>query len=264
MSYSSPSESERPAVLVIAATDSSGGAGLVRDVRVLTDHGVDALCALTAVTAQTNAEVRAVHHVPPEVVHAQILAALESRRVRAIKIGMLGAAMTVDAVVDALAAAVNETPVILDPVLVSSSGGILLDAAGRRILMSRLLPHVALITPNVPEIAALLDEPLATNEASLADQGHRLLARGARAVLIKGGHWSGATATDWLLHSAPGGREPAIAVVERIMSSRVSGASRGTGCALASGIAAGLASGLSLLDSCQQAKQYVLRMLSAR
>ncbi len=255
MSPSSPLASERPAVLVIAATDSSGGAGLIRDVRVLTDHSVDALCAVTAVTAQSDTRVWAIHHVPPDTVRKQIAAALETRKVGAVKIGMLGTCATVDAVAAGLAEISQEVPVVLDPVLVSSSGGILLDTDGRRALRERLFPRVSLVTPNVPEAAALLDEPVAPDETSLIRQGQRLLALGMGAVLLKGGHWTGSQATD-LLISHPAG--PA----ETIMSSRMPGSSRGTGCALASSIAAGLASGRSLLEACCEAKQYVMRMLT--
>jgi len=238
----------RPAVLLIAATDSSGGAGLTRDVRVLTDFGVDALCAVTAVTAQSDQRVAAVHHVPPEVVQSQIAAALETRRLGAVKIGMLGDRATLEAVTDSLAH-IAAVPIVVDPVLVSSSGGILLDTPGRTALLEKLLPRATLVTPNVPEVAALLGEPVAADEAGLIVQGQRLLTFGCQAILLKGGHASGEAAVDWLITPVS---------VQRITSSRVSGSSRGTGCALASGIAAGLASGLSLLEACRRAKSYVL------
>jgi hydroxymethylpyrimidine/phosphomethylpyrimidine kinase len=249
----------RPAVLAIAATDSSGGAGLTRDVRVLTDFGVDALCVVTAVTAQSDKRVAAVHHVPPEVVRTQTAAALQTRPVGAVKIGMLGNRATVEAVVDGLTASATAdggagagmtTPVVIDPVLVSTSGGILLDAPGRAAVLERLLPLAALVTPNVPEVAARLSEAVAADEARLLDQGRRLLQLGCRAILLKGGHASGEESVDWLITAAR---------VERIASRRVSGSSRGTGCALASGIAAALASGLSLLEACRRAKSYVLQ-----
>ena len=251
-----------PAVLVVAASDSSGGAGLTRDVRVLTDFSVDALCVVTAVTAQSDARVIAVHPVPPEIVRAQIRAALETRHVAAIKIGMLGTRATVDAVVEGLAAvesiaaAGRAIPVVVDPVLVSSSGGVLLDEDGRAALVERLFPLAALVTPNVPEAAAILNEPAATDEAGLIRQGGRLLGFGSRAILLKGGHGHGQDAVDLLIRSADGD-----IAVERITSQRVPGSSRGTGCALASAIAAGLASGGSLVEVCREAKSYVLRML---
>jgi hydroxymethylpyrimidine/phosphomethylpyrimidine kinase len=241
----------RPAVLVIAATDSSGGAGLSRDMRVLTELGVDALCAVTAVTAQSNNAVTAVHHVPPDVIRAQINAAFETRQLDAIKIGMLGTQATVEAVAEALTA--RRIPVVIDPVLVSSSGGVLLDVGGRAALLQRLLPMATLITPNVPEAAALVGEAIATNEAALLNQGRRLLALGSRAILLKGGHSAGAEAVDLLIS-----RES----VDRLAAPRIEASARGTGCALASAIAAKLASGETVLEACTVAKRYVLGMLT--
>jgi hydroxymethylpyrimidine/phosphomethylpyrimidine kinase len=243
---------KRPAVLVIAATDSSGGAGLTRDVRTLTDFSVDALCVVTAVTAQSDKRVTAVHHIPPEVIRAQISGALETRQVGAIKIGMLGIRATVEAVAECLATVARAVPLVIDPVLISSSGGMLLDAPGRAALLERLLPLTMVVTPNVPEVAALLGEPVATDAAELIRQGQRLLELGSRAVLLKGGHATGEEAVDMLI--APGG-------VDKINSRRVAGSSRGTGCALASGIAAGLASGQPLLEATTRAKRYVLERL---
>ena len=243
----------RPAVLVIAATDSSGGAGLTRDVRVLSDFSVDALCVVTAVTAQSDHKVTAVHHVPPDIVRAQVTAALATRRVGAIKIGMLGTRATVEAVAEAIPA--SDVPIVVDPVLVSSSGGMLLDDEGRTALTRVLMPRATLVTPNVPEAAALLGEPIARYEAELLAQGQRLLQYGSQAILLKGGHSEGAEAVD-LLISAAG--------VQRIKSKRVSGSSRGTGCALASGIAASLVKGKSLAAACEAAKTYVLGMLEPK
>jgi hydroxymethylpyrimidine/phosphomethylpyrimidine kinase len=224
-------------------------------VRVLEDFSVDALCAVTAITAQSDRRVTAVHHVPPEIVRAQVAAALETRAVAAIKIGMLGTRATVEAVVDSLPAADAGIPIVVDPVLVSSSGGVLLDAGGRGALTESLFPRAALVTPNVPEAAALLGEPLAIDEAGLIAQGRRLLALGSRAIFLKGGHSEGAEAVD-LLILAPDGR------LDRITSKRVAGSMRGTGCALAAGIAAGLALGQSLSDACRKAKAHVLEMLT--
>jgi len=322
------SKESRPSVLVIAATDSSGGAGLTRDVRVLTDFSVDALCIATAVTAQSDKRVLSIHHVPPDVIHAQLTAALETRRVGAVKIGMLGNRATVEAVAEALAAThggelddpapIDATtasqavptsvasaegqsspsiparlsrllshgltshatiPIVLDPVLVSSSGGVLLDARGRAALREKLLPQATLVTPNVPEIAALLGEPVASDEVELVNQARRLLELGCQAILLKGGHATGEEAVDLLVmrtqgpqldRRQPEGRQGEAnktgaavdnIIVERITSRRVAATSRGTGCALASGIAAGLALGHSLLEACRRAKRYVLETM---
>jgi hydroxymethylpyrimidine/phosphomethylpyrimidine kinase len=288
------SKESRHSVLVIAATDSSGGAGLTRDVRVLTDLSVDALCVVTAVTAQSDKRVFDLHHVPPEIIRAQLTGALETRKVGAVKIGMLGTRATVEAVAESLAAMVGATaagavmpatsgaasvdegiparlsrvlshgladhatvPVVLDPVLVSSSGGVLLDARGRAALVKKLLPQATVVTPNVPEIAALLGEPVATNEVELVNQARRLLESGCHAILLKGGHATGEEAVDLLVTGNPFGN----IIVERITSKRVPTTSRGTGCALASGIAAALASGHSLLEACKRAKRYVLETM---
>ena len=319
----------RPAVLVIAATDSSGGAGLTRDVRVLSDFSVDALCVVTAVTAQSDKKVTAVHHVPPDVIRAQIAAALATRQVGAIKIGMLGNRATVEAVVAGLTAggavsggsrsgepppgrspfggssphelapsgswpsedlsvggsSPSESrpsgsspsegpsrgiPLVLDPVLVSTSGGILLDAGGRAALTEALFPLATLVTPNVPEAAALLGEALAKDEAGLVQQGLRLLGFGSGAILLKGGHRYAGHAYAGRGHAA-GHTDAEDAVdllissnrtVDRIASQRVAGTSRGTGCALASAIAAGLAAGKPLNEACRAAKTYVLGMLT--
>ena len=242
-------------VLVIAGTDSSGGAGLTRDVRVLADFGIDSLCAVTAVTAQSNSRVVGIHHIPPHILREQIVAALETRRVGAVKIGMLGNRATVDTVVASLKAS-EGVPIVLDPVLLSSSGGVLLDADGRSAMQENLLPLTTVATPNVPEAALLLDEEPATTEAALVRQAERLLALGPQAILLKGGHSLGPDAVDLLVSRDRG--------VQRITSQRLGASHRGTGCALASAIAAGLASGVSLDEACRWGKRYVLDMLRHR
>src|SRR4051812_15695093 len=133
-----------PTVLVIAGSDSSGGAGIVRDLEVLADHDVAACCAITAITAQTDREVVSVHHIPPALVEQQIKTALTTRKVDVIKIGMLGSAATVTAVVSALRAHPH-IPLIVDPVLRSSSGGRLLDESGSQILREQLLPRALVL-----------------------------------------------------------------------------------------------------------------------
>lgn len=239
-------------VLVIAGTDSSGGAGLARDVATLTCLGVEAQCAVTAVTAQTEREVTAVELLPPHLVQAQIDAALATGRVAAIKIGMLGASAIVEAVAESIPPRAR-LPLVLDPVLAATSGGALLDAAGRAALVARLLPRTTLLTPNIPEAAALLEATPATSAAEVIEQGRALCARGAAAVLMKGGHASGERATDWLVTAE--GR------VHELGAPRLTGARRGTGCALASAIAAGLAAGVTLELACRRAKEHVTRLL---
>jgi hydroxymethylpyrimidine/phosphomethylpyrimidine kinase len=239
-------------VLVIAGSDSSGGAGLTRDVETLTHFGVGALCALTAVTAQSDTAVTAIEVLPPAMVRAQIDAAFATRRIDAIKIGMLGTRAVVLAVAAALAAH-PAVPVVLDPVVTSTSGTALLDAAGQAALRESLLPRATLITPNIAEAAALLGVPQGSSEPQHLAQAEGLLALGARAVLLKGGHAAGATATDLLL--IPG------APPQRLCAPRIAGDRRGTGCALASAIAAGLTGGQGLSQACTRAKQHVTALL---
>jgi hydroxymethylpyrimidine/phosphomethylpyrimidine kinase len=244
--------SGRTAVLVIAGSDSSGGAGLARDLKVLADLRCEALCALSAVTAQTDGRLLSVHHIPPQVVRTQIRAALDTGAVGAIKIGMLGNRETVHAVADGLAR--ERLPIVLDPVLLSSSGGVLLDEEGRTEMRARLFPLATLLTPNIPEAATLCGAPAAESREALIAQARALLATGARAVLLKGGHAHGPEATDLLLST---GGEP-----EWLSSARLDARRRGTGCALASAIAASLARGSSLPQACRAGRGYVLSMLA--
>ena len=240
------------AVLLIVGSDSSGGAGLARDVQTLARFGAAALCALTAVTAQSHAQLTAVQLISPEIVRAQIEAALATRRAGAIKIGMLGTRATVLAVAASLATH-EPMPLVLDPVLASSSGGELLDAEGQAALRETLLPRTTLLTPNIPEAAALLGTPSARTEEELLHQAEALLALGPQAVLLKGGHGGGALAVDLLLMRA--------APVLRLSAPRCAATQRGTGCALSSAIAAGLAAGADLPEACARAKRYVTALL---
>ena len=170
----------------------------------------------------------------------------------AIKIGVLGTAEAVRAVAAGLPAR-RAPPVVLDPVLATSSGAALLDEAGKRALLE-LLPQIALLTPNVPEAAALLGEPEGRSTEALIGQAHRLRALGTAAVLLKVGHASGEEAVDHLV-DVEGARS--------LTGRRLPGTRRGTGCQLASGVAAGLAGGLSLLQACERARAHVRQRLEA-
>ena len=237
---------------MIAGSDSSGGAGLARDLRTLAHFNTAAVCAVTAITVQSHTRVVAVHALPPELVRAQIAAALTSRPVAAVKIGMLASAAVVAAVAASLPPRA-QLPLVLDPVLAASSGGELLDAAGRAALRAALLPRTTLLTPNIAEAAALLDARPALEESELLRQAHALLGLGPQAVLLKGGHWHGPEAVDLLVQR---GQPP-----QRYGAPRSPNSCRGTGCALSSAIAAGLAAGLALQDSCLGARAYVLELL---
>jgi len=241
------------AVLVIAGADSSGGAGIAQDLRTLADLDTRALCAVTAVTAQTDAAMLATHLIPATMLAGQIAAAFATTAVGAVKVGMLGSAAGVQAVADALDGHAD-VPLVLDPVLASSSGGELLDGPGRARLAVALLPRATLLTPNLPELAALTGSRPARGEAEALRQGWQLLECGAGAVLVKGGHGGGAQSTDLLLQrgSAP----------VRLEAPRSPHGMRGSGCALATAIAAALAAGRSLEAACRLGKAYLTRQLS--
>ena len=244
--------SDRKAVLVIAGSDSSGGAGVARDIRVLAECGADALCAITAVTAQTNARTGSIHHVPAALIKEQMAAAFTARAIDAIKIGMLGTAASVDAVAASLPESLP--PMVIDPVLVASSGGVLLDESGITAMRQLLLPRTTLFTPNIPEAASLLNERMAHNVTTMIEQAQRLLRMGPRAVLLKGGHANGPEAVDVLVW---GDGDSLILASPRSTLQR-----RGTGCALASAAAAALARGATITDACRAAKRYIVDWFS--
>lgn len=246
---------QRPRVLVIAGSDSSGGAGLLRDAQVLSEFNVEMLCAVTAVTAQTDDRVDATCYTPPDLVAKQVSNALESGQISAIKIGMLGTRAIVDAVVSSLPSR-DLIPIVLDPVLASSSGASLLDSDGLAALRDELLSRSTLVTPNLIEAAALLGDAVATTAAQIVRQAERILSMGPTGVLLKGGHATGKESIDLLLVTG--------APVMRLCAERVDVQLRGTGCALSSAIAAGLAHGSTLTPACERAKQYVLGKLLER
>ncbi len=240
-------------VLVIAGSDSSGGAGIARDLQTLHAHQARGVFALTAVTAQTDARVLASHLVPAPVIRAQIEAAFESGAVAAVKIGMLGSREAVLTVAEALRQH-PAIPVVLDPVLASSSGTPLLDEPGQRALHEVLLPLTDLLTPNIPEAALLLGAAPAGTPQAMRGQAQSLQRLGPRAVLLKGGHGGGVDAIDILA------TQESVLV---LTSERLPGSCRGTGCALASSIAASLAAGMPLEAACRLAKNYVAGLLRA-
>lgn len=240
---------EAPHVLIVAGSDSSGGAGIVRDVEAVAAFCLKACVAVTAVTAQTHDKVWSVTPVPADTVAEQMWAALAANPVRAIKLGMLGNAAIAEEVANVLADH-PDIPVVLDPVLVSSSGAILLEPAGIEVLLHRLLPVCALITPNLPELAVLAGT--ATNSSSdIEKAAARLFSLGARAVLAKGGHAEGAEAVDALYSNG----QQTLTFSGR----RYPGTLRGTGCMLSSAIAAGLAQALTLETAVAKAKSYLTR-----
>ncbi len=238
-----------PAALSIAGSDSSAGAGLQADLKTFSALGVYGATVVTAVTAQNTKGVAAVHNVPPDIITAQIGAVFSDLSIRAVKTGMLGGEAGVLAVAEGLERWARQVPIVLDPVMVSTSGAALLEKGAEAVLVARLLPLAALVTPNLLEAAALLGARLAADAGEAKEQAARLLALGARAVLLKGGHAAGAEATDYFYDGATFRAYSAPRIATKN--------THGTGCTLASAIAAFLVKGLSMEDAIARAKAYL-------
>ena len=246
-------KTKTPIALTIAGSDSGGGAGVEADLKTFAALGVYGACVITALTAQNTKGVFAVHDVPGDFIAAQINAVFSDLDVSAVKLGMLAHAAAIDVVAAALDR-YRPGNVVLDPVMVASSGERLLPAGaiGR---LRDLIRRVHVLTPNLDEAAALLDAPLARDEDEMRAQAERLLALGAGAVLIKGGHSGGPQSVD-LLVTADG--------TVRLAAPRVATRNtHGTGCTLAAAIAAGLAKGLAREDAVRKAKDYVTAAIAA-
>ncbi len=243
-----------PIALTIAGSDSSGGAGIQADLKSFAACGVYGASVITALTAQNTQGVRAVHPVPADFVTAQIDAVFDDLHVKAVKIGMVAQSDVIAAIAAGLA---RWTPahVVFDPVMVATSGDKLVLPDAIDALRKTLIPQAHLITPNLPEAAALLDAPIASSEEAIAEQGRRLLAFGCRAVLIKGGHGHGPDSTDYLVTDA---RVLALAA-PRIATKNT----HGTGCSLSSAIAAHLARGDDLETAVRAGKAFVSAAIAA-
>ncbi|MDX8451268.1 hydroxymethylpyrimidine/phosphomethylpyrimidine kinase [Mesorhizobium sp. VK9D] len=237
-----------PHVLVVGGSDSSGGAGIARDIETISAIGLRTCLAITAVTVQTHDAVRDIRPMQPGLVADQMRAALQANEVAAIKIGMLATGQIIAAVATVLREN-PRIPAVLDPVLASSSGGPLLQARAIGVMKRDLMPLCRLVTPNLIELAILTGSELAGDDDDALRQGRRLLAAGPRALLIKGGHAAGPRSTDILLSLE---QEPI-----RLDMPRLAGSMRGTGCMLASAIAARLAGAKPLEDSVREGKRLV-------
>ena len=241
-----PQPNSQARVLVVAGSDSGGGAGIQADIKTITCLGGFAMTALTAVTVQNTRGVSGVHMVPPDVVAAQMRAVIDDLGVDAVKIGMLGDVATICAVADALVGV--KVPVVLDPVMVATSGDRLLADVAVDAMVTWLLPLADVLTPNVPELLALVGGEVEDADG-LRGAALRLLELGPRAVLAKGGHLAGDVLTDWLVW--PGGSR---GFSERRIETRDT---HGTGCTLASAVAVSLAQGLGLEDAVARGRAFV-------
>jgi hydroxymethylpyrimidine/phosphomethylpyrimidine kinase len=243
-----------PIALTIAGSDSSGGAGIQADLKTFAALGVYGASVITALTAQNTGGVSGIHAVPAGFVTAQIDAVFSDLEVDAVKIGMAAQLATIDAIAAGLTRW-SPKHVVLDPVMVATSGDRLLAAEAIDALRTRLMPRASLVTPNLPEAAALLDEAVALCESAIESQGKRLLALGCQAVLIKGGHGQGDESIDYLVSS---GGTIALAA-PRVATKNT----HGTGCSLSSAIAAGLAKGEDMESAVRNAKSWISAAIAA-
>ena len=246
-------DSTKPRILVVAGSDSGGGAGIQADIKTITMLGGFAMTAVTAVTAQNTLGVQDVLPIDPLFVALQMKSVLTDIGADAIKTGMLGSARVVEAVANVCESLAFGVPLIVDPVMVAKGGARLLDKGAHEALVLRLLPLASLVTPNVPEAEILTGMTIKTPR-DLERAADALLGLGPSAVLMKGGHLEGDTVVD-VLRTADGADH-------RFEGPRiVSRSTHGTGCTLASGIAAGIAEGLTLEGAVQRARDYVVQAI---
>jgi hydroxymethylpyrimidine/phosphomethylpyrimidine kinase len=243
-----------PIALTIAGSDSSGGAGIQADLRTFAALGVHGATAITALTAQNTLGVDAVQLSPPDFVLAQMRAVARDLKVGGIKTGMLGSLGIVEAVIDGLREFPG-VPVVVDPVMVAQSGDVLLEEDAIEAIRAQLMPLAVLVTPNMPEAAQLLGEPIAHNENEMTAQAKRLRELGAAAVLLKGGHATTPLSVDILVDAEGTHRLEAPRTPTRN--------THGTGCTLSAAIAAELARGASLREAIRTAKTFVTAAIAA-
>jgi hydroxymethylpyrimidine/phosphomethylpyrimidine kinase len=251
-------DSRTAIALTIAGSDSSGGAGIQADLKTFTALGVYGASVLTALTAQNTRGVQGVEAVRPEFVEAQLESVLADLDVGAVKTGMLANADIVSAVAARLRGAAGKgrrMPLVVDPVMVATSGDVLLAADAVSAILDELAPLAALMTPNLAEAARLLDADMATTEKEVAEQARALQSRGGCSVLVKGGHGTGHTAVDILCDGTD---------IQRFVRARIDTPhTHGTGCVLSAAIAALLARGVGLGEAIAAAKAFVWRGLEA-
>lgn len=243
-----------PIAVTIAGSDSGGGAGIQADLKTFSALGVYGASVVTALTAQNTHGVTGIHDVPPDFIAAQMDAVFSDLEVDAVKIGMLSRPEVIETVAFGLDRHRIST-VVLDPVMVAASGDRLLVPEAVETLRAMLLRRALLITPNIPEAAALLDMAPASSPAEMRAQAERLMAFGPKAVLIKGGHGEGPESVDVLLD--------AEGVVELAAPRVATRNTHGTGCTLSSAIAAGLARGMELRVAVRAAKDYLTAAIGA-
>jgi len=236
-------------VLIIAGSDSGGGAGVQADIKTVTALNGFAMTAITALTAQNTRGVHAVHEVPTDFISRQIEVVLEDLGADVLKLGMLHRASVIHAVADVIERLAPKTPLVMDPVMVAKGGQALLEADAMQALIERLIPKATVLTPNVPEAEALTGVKIESAQ-DFAPAFDHLVRLGAKAVLFKGGHLAGDLLTDVLWQ---GSGPPQTFASPRLNTCHT----HGTGCTLASAMACGLAQGLDLSAATQRARAYV-------
>ncbi len=244
-----------PRVLSIAGSDSGAGAGIQADLKAFAACGVHGMTAITAITAQNTVGVTAIHAIPPDIIIAQVKAVADDIGVDAVKIGMLGDRRTIEAVARALSELPEETPVVLDPVMVAESGAVLLDPDARQALIEELLPRATVLTPNVPEARTLVGDGADgedTNDPDIESLARRVHALGPRAVVVTGGH------RDPLADVFFDGRR----LVELAGERHEDGAAHGSGCTHSSVLAARLALGDDPLEAAKAARELASRAVA--
>jgi len=245
-----------PIAVTIAGSDSGGGAGIQADLKTFAALRVYGASVVTALTAQNTLGVQAINDVPADFVAAQIDSVFADLDVKAVKIGMLSQVATIEAVADGLRRHARGIPIVLDPVMVATSGDRLISEDAVDALRRLLLPLADLVTPNLPETGTLIGAATPTSENDAVAQGRRLLALGVRAVLVKGGHGEGGESVDHLLC--------ADGTLRRFAAPRIDTRNtHGTGCTLSAAVAAGLARGRPLVDAVAEAKRYLTAALQA-
>ena len=239
-----------PVVLSIAGSDSSGGAGIQADIKTFAALGVFGTTAITAITAQNTRGVYSQQPLSPQMVYDQIVSVVDDLNPSYVKIGMLSNAEIVVAVAEALGR--YSIPIILDPVIVSSTGHPLLSPDAQEVVKQRLLPMSMLVTPNIPEMVALTSHPVATYHDK-EQAAIRLFDYGVRSVLLKGGHEEGETKSDILFTNSCSAIQSHYFTSQTIHTRNT----HGTGCTLSAAIAAYMARGCSMIDAITAAKKFV-------
>ena len=240
--------------LTIAGSDSGGGAGIQADLKAFSALGVFGTSVITAITAQNTCAVTAVHEVPANIVAAQIETVLSDIPVSAIKLGMLFSPEIITVVAKALAD--FEGPIITDPVMIAKSGDALLQDEAIHAFSEQIVPITTLLTTNLPEAARLLGKDEATTTNAMSEQGNALLAMGSKAVLMKGGHFAGATCMDVLISTSDIGLELSA---KRVQTQNT----HGTGCTYSASIAAHMALGQSLNEAVANAHDYLQKAIQS-